>query len=674
MTKISHDIQVQAKKLRQDINEYNYQYYVLDNPTVPDAEYDRLLRKLIELETLHPELITPDSPTQRVGAKPAKFFPEVVHEAPMLSLDNAFTDEEVFNFDRRIKERLETEEDIEYCAEPKLDGIAVNLLYKDGVFVQGSTRGDGYVGEDITLNLRTIPSVPLTLRGHDHPKLLEVRGEIYLPKKGFEKLNEQAAKLGEKLFVNPRNAAAGSLRQLDPKITAQRPLELFCYGIGKTNPELNVTKHSQVLEQLKNWGLRVSSEVHIQKNIQDCLKFYKKIEKKRQALPFEIDGVVYKVNNLALQHELGFVSRAPRFAVAHKFPAQEEMTQVNDVEFQVGRTGTLTPIARLQPIFVGGATVSNATLHNMDEVQRKDVRIGDYVIVRRAGDVIPELVSVIKEKRPKNTKKVILPSNCPVCGSEVIREEGEAAARCSAGLYCPAQRKESIRHFASRRAMNIEGLGDKLVEQLVDLGLIKNVADLYFLKSGEIADLERMGEKSADNLITAIEKSKKTTLAKFIYSLGIREVGEATAQTLAQHFSRLEKIIAADEESLQQVSDVGPVVAKHLLDFFHQDHNLEIIKKLQSAGVHWPDLKPPAKHQQVLAGKTVVLTGTLSSMTRDEAKMRLQELGAKVSGSVSKNTSFVVVGENAGSKLTDAERLGIEILDEKSFLTFLANK
>lgn len=670
MTQIK-DIKHQLARLRTALSEHNYRYYVLDEPAVPDAEYDRLFRELQNLEAQHPELITADSPTQRVGAQPSNAFSQVQHTIPMLSLDNAFTDEEITNFDRRIHERLETDVDIIYCCEPKLDGIAVSIIYENGVFVQAATRGDGMTGEDITANVRTIKSVPLHLRGKEFPQHLEVRGEVYMPIKGFLAFNTKAAKLDEKQLANPRNAAAGSLRQLDSKVTAHRPLEFFCYGIGQVSEELAAT-HSQTLEKLRSFGLRVSPEVQTAIGAEGCLKFYNNIGNKRATLPYEIDGVVYKVDQYDQQRELGFVTRAPRWAIAHKFPAQEELTKVLAVEFQVGRTGALTPVARLKPVFVSGVTVSNATLHNMDEIERKDVRIGDTVIVRRAGDVIPEVVSVIKEKRSKNAEIIVLPAHCPVCGSDVIRPDGEAAARCSGGLYCAAQRKEAIKHFVSRRALDINGLGDKLIEQLVDEKMIDNVADLYQLKPEALAALERLGEKSAENICNAIEKSKQTTLARFLYALGIREVGEATALQLANYFYRLEDVMQATEETLQQVSDIGPVVAANIVSFFHQAHNQEIINKLKQYGVHWSEQDTPQTNQPLI-GNTFVITGTLTAMSRDAATHQLQSLGAKVSGSVSKKTSYVIVGAEPGSKYADAQKLGVPILLEPEFLEFIAN-
>lgn len=669
MKPIKGIIEKKINSLREMINDYNYNYYVLDAPTVPDAVFDKLLRELQELETQHPELITADSPTQRIGEKPLKEFDEVKHEVPMLSLDNAFDEEEVAAFDRRVHERLGTEGAIEYVCEPKLDGLAISLRYEHGSLVQGATRGDGMTGENVTQNLRTIPSIPLHLRGTDFPPVLEVRGEVYMPKAGFEKLNAEAEKKGEKVFVNPRNAAAGSLRQLDSRITASRPLAFFCYGVGLVERETLPSTHSAILQQLKAWGFPVNPLIEVVKGLDQCLAFFHQIAKKRPHLAYEIDGVVYKVNRLALQQELGFVTRAPRWALAHKFPAEEVYTVLESVEFQVGRTGAITPVARLKPVFVGGVTVSNATLHNMDEINRKDVRVGDTVIIRRAGDVIPEVVGPLKEKRPSQVKKINLPSKCPVCHSAIEQMEGEAVARCTAGLYCPAQRKEAIKHFASRRAMDIEGLGDKLVEQLVDEKVIKNIADLYSLKLEELADLERMGQKSAQNLLDQLEKSKKTTFARFLYALGVREVGEATAKALARYFGDIDTLYTATEESLQEVPDIGPVVAKHIAHFFSEEHNREIIEKLIKAGMHWEKIKKPTK--SALSGKTFVLTGTLSKLTRDEAKDRLENLGAKVSDSVSKKTDYVVVGNEPGSKLAKAEKLGVTILDEPEFLKLL---
>ncbi len=669
--KVPPEIQRRVAELREEINTHNYYYYVLAAPRIPDAEYDRLMRELQALEKQYPQLVTPDSPTQRVGAAPVEAFGTVRHEIPMLSLENAFSEADVRDFHRRVCERLSVQH-VDYAAEPKLDGLAVSLRYEDGVLVQGATRGDGYTGEDITQNVRTIHAIPLRLRGRSHPRVLEVRGEVYMPLSGFRALNRSQVEQGEKPFVNPRNAAAGSLRQLDPRITAQRPLSIFCYGVGVVEAGRLPDRHHEVLLQLREWGLRIPEHLEVVRDAEGCLAYYRAMASRRDALDYEIDGVVYKVDRLALQARLGHVARAPRWAVAHKFPAQEELTRVLDIDVQVGRTGALTPVARLEPVFVGGVTVTNATLHNEDEIHRKDVRVGDTVIVRRAGDVIPEVVAVVKERRPPGTRPFHMPKRCPACGSEVVRAEGEAIARCSGGLFCPAQRKEAIKHFASRRAMDIEGLGDKLVDQLVDKGLVKDVADLYELDEATLAGLERMGEKSAANLKAAIEKSKHTTLARFLYALGIREVGEATAQALAGHFGSLEKLMSADEAALQAVPDVGPVVAAHILAFFRQRHNRDIIRRLRRLGVHWEEAAAPPREDLPLAGKTFVLTGTLSSMTRDEAKARLQALGARVSGSVSRRTDCVVAGADPGSKYDKARELGVEIIDESRFLALLS--
>ncbi len=660
-----------AEELRRQIEYHNYRYYVLDDPEIPDAEYDRLMRELEALEAAHPEIIIPNSPTQRVGAKPRDGFREVRHDMPMLSLNNCFSEEELRAFDRRVREGLGVESAVEYASEPKLDGLAISLVYEDGELVLGATRGDGYTGEDVTANVRTIDSIPLRLLGDGIPKRLDVRGEVVMPIAGFRALNEAARKKGEKEFANPRNAAAGSLRQLDPAVTARRPLQMYCYAIGRAEGVELAETHFGQLEQLRGWGLRVSREVRLVEGVDGCLDYYRRMGEKRDSLPFEIDGVVYKVNRIDWQERLGYVSRAPRWAIAHKFPAHEEMTQVLDVEFQVGRTGALTPVARLKPVFVGGVTVSNATLHNMDEVERKDVRIRDWVIVRRAGDVIPEIVSVVLSKRPPDARKVVLPKKCPVCGSAVVRIEGEAVARCTGGLYCPAQRREAIKHFASRKAMDIEGLGDKLVEQLIDRGLVEHVDDLYRLTVDDLVKLERMGPKSAQNLIDALEKSKQTTLARFIYALGIREVGEATARALAAHFRSLDRLREASIEELEAVPDIGPVVAKHIHTFFRQPHNLEVIDNLLEAGIRWEEPEAPEPEAQPLAGMTFVLTGALESMTREEAGEKLMALGARVSGSVSKKTTAVIVGDKPGSKLAKAEKLGVPVLDEQGLLALL---
>jgi len=657
--------------LREKINHHNYCYYVLDNPEIPDAEYDRLMRELESLEQQYPETITPDSPTQRVGSAPLKEFAEVKHSIPMLSLGNAFEEQELIDFDRRVREGLDVDS-VDYSAEPKLDGLAISLLYEDGVLVRGATRGDGFTGEDVTQNVRTIDSIPLKLIGKDYPHVLEVRGEVFMSKKGFEDLNERQRQNGEKTFANPRNAAAGSLRQLDSRITAARPLELYCYGLGIVEGHSMPGRHSEIMQTLKSWGLRVNPESRLVTGAEGCLGYHRKMLQKRESLAYDIDGVVFKVDRVDQQETLGFVSRAPRWAIAHKFPAEEEMTKLIGIDVQVGRTGALTPVARLEPIFVGGVTITNATLHNQDEIERKDVRIGDTVIVRRAGDVIPEVVQpVLPERKNKKLRKFKMPTECPVCGSKVVRLEGEAVSRCTGGLYCPAQRREAIKHFVSRRAMDIEGIGDKLVEQLDQLGMIKDVSDLYHLKAEAIAGIERMGEKSADNLIKALEHSKKTTLPRFLFALGIRQVGETTAQTLARHFGTLEALMQASEEALIAVQDVGPVVAQSIVSFFKEKHNRDVVKKLIKAGIHWPEEKAPSSQSQTLAGKTFVLTGTLPNMNRNDAKEKLQRLGAKVSGSVSKKTDYVVVGADPGSKAVKAEELGIRMIDEDQLLKLL---
>lgn len=660
----------QINRLRDEINHHNYLYYVLDAPEIPDAEYDRLLRELQSLEKDHPDLITPDSPTQRVGAAPLEAFQQVKHKIPMLSLNNAMQEQEVMDFDRRIREKLGSDK-ISYAAEPKLDGLAISLLYENGVLVKGATRGDGTTGEDVTQNVRTIDSIPLKLVGKHYPARLEVRGEVIMTKSGFNRLNKGQQQKGEKTFANPRNAAAGSLRQLDSRITASRPLEFYCYGIGEVSDSLADT-HLGILQQLRQWGIRLNPEVKTVKGLQGCLDYYRHMLQKRDSLDYDIDGVVYKLDSLAEQDSMGFVSRAPRWAVAHKFPAQEEMTRLLDIDVQVGRTGAITPVARLEPVFVGGVTVTNATLHNEDEIERKDIRIGDTVIVRRAGDVIPEVVSAVVSKRPRGAKKFNMPGHCPVCGSAIVRLENEAVARCSGGLYCEAQRKEAIKHFASRRAMDIDGLGDKLVEQLVDEGLIHDVADLYKLKKAQLAALERMADKSAQNLIDALQKSKSTTLERFIFALGIRQVGETTARTLARHFGDLDALMKATPDDLLGVSDVGPVVAESICRFFKESHNRDVIKKLRKAGIHWPAIEVVAPAGQTLSGKTFVITGTLAAMSRDDAKQLLLAHGAKVAGSVSKKTDYVIVGESPGSKAAKAEQLGVEILDEDQFLKLVS--
>lgn len=662
----------EIESLREQIRHHNHRYHVLDDPEIPDVEYDRLMRALQALEQAHPETVSQDSPTQRVGDAPVKDFGTIQHELPMLSLDNAFSEEELTDFHRRVVERLGIENGADtlcYTAEPKLDGAAVSILYEDGVLIRAATRGDGATGEDITHNVRTIDAVPLKLRGSGYPARLEVRGEIFMPKAGFEDYNKKAREAGEKTLVNPRNAAAGSLRQKDPRLTAERPLDIYFYSVGIVAGGSVPDRHSAVLDQLQHWGLKACPERRTVEGVAGCLSFYNELGGKRAVLPYEIDGVVYKVDSLERQSELGFVSRAPRWAIAHKFPAEEELTTVLDVEFQVGRTGALTPVARLEPVFVGGVTVSNATLHNIDELHRKDVRVGDTVIVRRAGDVIPEVASVVKARRPEKTRRVQLPKNCPVCDSAVTREEGEAVARCSGGLICAAQRSEALKHFVSRRALDVDGLGAKLIEQLVDVDRIKTPADLYTLEKEELAALERMAEKSADNLLVAIEKSKSTTLPRFLYGLGIREVGESTAMSLANHYGKLDAVMAASEEDLQSVEDVGPVVASRIRAFFDEPHNLEVVENLRRFGVTWTESSPSnqAKIEGVLSGKTFVLTGTLSSMTRDYAKDEIIARGGKVTGSISKKTDYLVAGEKSGSKLEKAQKLDVKVLTEDEF-------
>jgi len=661
-----------AAELRAELRQHDYRYYVLDEPSVPDAEYDRLMRELRALEAAHPELIVPDSPTQRVAGTPSAAFGEVVHRIPMLSLDNAFSEEDVRAFDRRIHERLGVEGELEYVAEPKLDGLAIAVLYRDGLLAQAATRGDGVTGEDVTANVRTVRQVPHRLSGAA-PPLIEVRGEVFMPLKGFERMNARARARGEKVFVNPRNAAAGSLRQLDPRISAARPLDAFFYGIGALEGAPPPGGQAQLLAWLRRLGLPVSPDAHPVRGVGGCLAYYRDMGARRASLPYQIDGVVYKLESRADQERLGFVSRAPRWAIAHKFPAEEALTVVRDIEFNVGRTGALTPIARLTPVFVGGVTVSNVTLHNIDEVHRKDVRVGDTVIVRRAGDVIPELVSVVPEKRPTPlAPRIELPARCPVCNSVVLRAEGEAVARCTGGFTCRAQRQEALRHFASRRALDIEGLGDKVIEQLVERELARSPADLYRLTTEQLAGLERMGEKSAANLVGAIAASRNTTLPRLLYGLGIREVGEATALALARHFGTLEALMGAGEAEIQQVEDVGPVVAAHVAAFFASDDHVNVIKALQKEGVTWPEVtRAPQGAAAPLAGRSFVLTGTLTSMTREEAEEALTARGARVSGSVSKKTSYVVAGSEAGSKLARARELGVPVLDEEQLRALL---
>jgi DNA ligase (NAD+) len=656
--------------LREQLTAHDHRYHVLDDPSISDSEYDGLMQQLRQLEAEHPDLITPDSPTQRVGGAPAAAFAAVLHAVPMLSLDNAFSEQDVRDFDRRVHERLKTQAPINYSAEPKLDGLAVSLIYRRGSLERAATRGDGVHGEDVTANVRTIRGVPLSLRGSP-PELIEVRGEIFMPLAGFKQMNEQAQQRGEKVFVNPRNAAAGSLRQLDPRITATRPLDIFLYAVGLVEGGAVPQHHTGLLQAFRDWGLKTCPEARAVVGIEGCLAYYRDIGARRAALWYQIDGVVYKVDARADQERLGFVSRAPRWALAHKFPAEEATTVLTAIEFQVGRTGALTPVARLQPVFVGGVTVSNATLHNMDEVARKDVRAGDTVVIRRAGDVIPEVVRVVLDAAHETRDRVMLPEKCPICGSVVEKAEGEAIARCSGGFTCRAQRQEGIRHFASRRAMDIEGLGDKLVEQLVENDLVKSPADIFSLSIAQLAGLERMGEKSAANLHAAIAKSRHTTLPRFLFALGIRDVGEATALALAQHFLTLEALAAATPEQIEEVPDVGPVVAGHVAVFFASKAHAAVIARLRELGVHWPPLQARATAAAKLSGQTWVVTGTLSAMSREQATAALVELGAKVAGSVSKKTAGVVVGTDAGSKLKKAQELGIPVLDEAGFLELL---
>ena len=662
-------LQQQIDTLRQDLRRYEYEYHVLDNPTIPDAEYDRLFHQLKALEAEHPELITADSPTQRVGAKPLSGFAQIRHEIPMLSLDNAFSDEEFYAFVKRIEDRLiRLPEPLTFCCEPKLDGLAVSILYVNGVLTQAATRGDGTTGEDITANIRTIRNIPLQLLMDNPPARLEVRGEVFMPHKGFERLNQQALEKGEKTFANPRNAAAGSLRQLDPKITSKRPLVLNAYSIGIAEGVDLPNTHYDRLQWLKSIGIPVNPEIRLCNGTDEVLDFYRDIQNKRSSLGYDIDGTVLKINDIALQEKLGFISKAPRWAIAYKFPAQEELTRLNDVEFQVGRTGAITPVAKLEPVFVAGVTVSNATLHNGDEIERLDIAIGDTVVIRRAGDVIPQIIGVLHDRRPADARPIIFPKTCPVCDSAIVRIEGEAVARCTGGLFCAAQRKEALKHFVSRKAMDIDGVGGKLIEQLVDRELVHTPADLFKLDLTTLTRLERMGTKSAENALASLEKAKNTTLARFIFALGIREVGEATALNLANHFKTLEALQNADLEALQQVPDVGEVVANRILAFWHEPHNVAVVNDLIAQGVHWETVETKEVTENRFKGKTVVLTGTLTQMGRNEAKALLQDMGAKVSGSVSAKTDFVIAGDAAGSKLTKAQELGVTVLTDEEFL------
>ncbi len=667
-------VQEQITALRTTLRHHEYLYHVMDTPEIPDAEYDRLMVGLRELESAHPDLITPDSPTQRVGAAPLAAFEQVRHEVPMLSLDNTFDEAGFLAFNKRVQDRLKSTDDLTYCCELKLDGLAVSLLYEDGLLVQAATRGDGTTGENITANVRTIHAIPLRLHGDNIPARVEVRGEVFISESGFEKLNEEARRTGAKVFANPRNAAAGSLRQLDPRITAKRPLTFFCYGFGLLEGGEMPASHWQRLQQFKAWGLPVTDRIRLAKNADEVLAFYRQVEQERPSLGFDIDGVVIKVDSQTLQEQLGFVARAPRWAVAFKFPAQEQMTVVRDVEFQVGRTGAITPVARLEPVQVAGVVVSNATLHNADEIARLGLRIGDKVVIRRAGDVIPQVVNVVESERPEDTREILFPSHCPVCGSDVERVEGEVVTRCTGGLICGAQRKEALKHFVSRRAMDVDGMGDKIIDQLVEKEYVQTPADLFRLTAGKLTGLDRMGPKSAQNVVDALEKAKLTTLARFLYALGIREVGEATAANLANHFGDLEKVMNADLDALIEVQDVGKVVAAHVRNFMDEESNREVIRDLtEEMGVHWPQVEVVNADEidSPFAGKTVVLTGSLSQMNRDDAKARLVALGAKVSGSVSKKTDLLIAGEAAGSKLAKAQELGIAVIDEAEMIRLL---
>jgi DNA ligase (NAD+) len=671
MTEINQE-KAHIDALKSQLEEHNYQYYVMDAPSIPDAQYDRLMVELIALEKKHPELVNPDSPSQKVGGTPLSKFDTVVHEVAMLSLDNGFTEADLITFEKRLQDRLLSFTDMQFSCEPKLDGLAASILYENGVLTRAATRGDGQVGEDITQNVKTIANVPIKLRGENIPSRVEVRGEVFMPKAGFEQLNEMQKKAGSKVFVNPRNAAAGSLRQLDSRITAKRPLLFYAYSMGVIEGEslTELPLHTQRLAALGKWGIPLCKESSVATGADECVAYFAKIGEMRNSLSYDIDGVVFKVNDINLQQRLGFVSKAPRWAIAQKFPAQEELTTLLDVEFQVGRTGAITPVARLEPVFVGGVTVSNATLHNQDEIARLGVKIGDTVVIRRAGDVIPQIVSVVLEQRPHDVRDIVFPSHCPECHSHIERIESEAKARCTGGLVCGAQRKEAIKHFASRKAFDIDGLGDKIVEQLVDAGLIENPADLFRLNMPKLISLERMGDKSAVNLLNALNRSRATTLSKFLYSLGIREVGESTARNLALHCMTLEEIMQADIDSLKEVQDVGAIVAEHIFHFMREPLNLAIINDLIELGIHWPKMQKASEDEQPFAGKTVVLTGTLSQMGRSEAKAKLQELGAKVSGSISVKTDLLIAGEKAGSKLSKAESLNVEVWDEAQMVAF----
>jgi DNA ligase (NAD+) len=671
--KMTVNIEKKIESLRQTIRIYDYHYYVLDEPLVPDSEYDRCFRELQELEDEHPEYLSVLSPTQRVGVTPAKDFKTITHRQPMLSLSNVFSTENLQAFIKRVADGLHMDEqELVFTCEPKLDGLAVSITYEQGRIVHAATRGDGAVGEDITNNIKTIASVPLVLLNDLAPEFMEVRGEVYMPKAGFEEMNARARQLDEKTFANPRNAAAGSLRQLNPKITANRPLEIYCYGIGAYQGEILPNSHFAQLEFLKQAGFRVSPENQLVTGMKGCLKYYSQMQLNRAKLPYEIDGVVYKIDSISQQTQLGFVARAPRFACAHKYPASEEMTELTAVDFQVGRTGALTPVARLKPVSVSGVTVSNATLHNMDEIERKGIRIGDTVIVRRAGDVIPEVTGVVLESRPPQTTIITMPTHCPVCNAEVVREEGEAVARCTGGLFCAAQLRRMLWHFASRRALAIDGLGDKIIEQLIEHRLVHDVSDLYKLSLLTLSVLPRMGKKSAENLLFAIEKSKQTTFKRFLYSLGIREVGEVSAGVLASHFKNFDALKEATVEELMTLNDIGPIVAQHIVHFLSQVHNINVINKLLNSGIHWlVEKKESINTQHPFYGKTVVLTGTLSTMGREDAKAKLAAAGAKITGSISAKTDYLITGSDPGSKLAKATELGVQVLEEEAFLKML---
>lgn len=674
---VDKTIEKQIESLREQLRYHAYRYYVLDDPDIPDAEYDRLHNQLVALEEKHPELITHDSPTQRVGSAPLSAFEQIQHQLPMLSLDNVFSEEALLAFNQRIQDRLKNADEIEFVAEPKLDGLAISIRYEDGQLIYAATRGDGSTGENVTQNIRTLQSVPLCLLGKKFPQVLEVRGEVFMPKAGFNKLNQLAKANGEKEFANPRNAAAGSLRQLDPQVTATRPLNFYSYAVGVVEGGDLGKTHYAILQRLKDFGLPVCNEIKRVRGIKACLAYYQDILQRRDALPYDIDGIVYKVNDIELQRRLGFVARAPRWAIAHKFPAQEEISRIIDVDFQVGRTGAITPVARLEPVFVGGVTVSNATLHNMDEIHRKDIHLGDQVIVRRAGDVIPEVVRVVPGSRKKSLPAIKMPTACPVCQSLVEQLEGEAVARCTGGLYCRAQRAEAIKHFSSRKAMDIDGLGDKLVEQLVAAGMVNTPADLYQLSLEKLASLDRMGAKSATNLMNALEASKHPALSRFIYALGIREVGETTAMNLANEFKTFAAVEKASYEQLIEVQDIGPVVAQHIVNFFQQPHNLEVIEQLFNAGITVQNVKQAlsdGRSGSELSGKTIVITGTLPSLSRDEARDKLLAAGARVAGSVSAKTDYLLAGDKAGSKLSKAEKLGVKVIDEAAMLAMLTSK